>query len=113
MLTLLFLALAFLEPPRSALLRRLEAAPLIWRFGNQPWHLDRPAGSVDRDKRQIARIRVTTATGEQLLGFDANANFHRRAADIVHTRFHDNEIAEVDWLAEVDAVDRCRNDAGA
>ena len=41
---------------------RLEPPLLVRRLGDEAGNLDRPARTVDRDKRQIARIRVTPAT---------------------------------------------------
>src|SRR4051794_136098 len=112
-LALLRFPLALLEPPRSPLLRRLEATLLVWRFGDEARYLDRATITIHGDEGQIARVRMAASAGEQLLGLDAHSDLHRRSADVIHTRLHDDQVAEVDGLAEIHAVDRCRDDAGA
>src|SRR5207249_5765691 len=92
----LILGLAFLEPAATTFLGRLEAANFLRRLRSDLRHLDGPALAVDRHEGEIARIRVPAAPGEQLLCFHADADLHARAAHVVHTRLHDDEVAQVD-----------------
>ena len=48
---------------------------------------------------------MTAAPGHQLFSFDTDANFHRCASDEIDARFHDDEVAKMYRLAEIDAVD--------
>jgi hypothetical protein len=74
-------------------------------FRQESWNLSRMPSIVDRDEREIARIRVAAHTRNQVLRLDADADFHRCAADVVDARLEHDEVAQVDGLAKVDAVD--------
>ena len=100
---------SFLESPLAPRLCRVIPANLIFSFGYESRYFDRLSIPVDRDESQIAGIRVTPASRLQIFRFDAHADFHGSAADIVHAALHYHEIAEVDWLAEIDPVDRGRD----
>src|SRR5688572_15820614 len=81
------------------------AAPLLIGFGDERRHLDWPAGIVDRDEGEVARVRVAPVAADEILGLDPDADLHRRASNEVHARLHDHELAEVDRLAKVDPID--------
>jgi len=49
------------------------------------------------------------SAGQQLFRLDANPYFHRGPTDVIDARLHDDQVAEVNRLAKVDAVDRCRD----
>jgi hypothetical protein len=40
----------------------------------------------------------------QIFGLDSHADFHRRAANVVHAALHDDEVAEVNRLAKIDSI---------
>src|SRR5690348_8493061 len=111
--TLLLFALPLFEPACSTFPCRLESALLVRRLRDEAGNRDRTSGAVDRHERQIARIRVPTPPGEQFLRFDPHPHFHRRTTDVIDARLEDHQVAEMNWLAKIDSVDRCRYDAGA
>lgn len=49
----------------------------------------------------------------EILGLYPYPDLHRRPADEIHAALHDYEVAEVDWLAEIHAVNRDRDTTGA
>src|SRR2546423_13836259 len=97
------------QPALTALLRRIVSPDLIGCFGSQRGHRYRFAVSIDGDKGEIARVRVPSHAGQQILRFHPYPYFHGRAADVVDARFHDHKISDVDRLAEIDAIDRHRH----
>src|SRR5947209_8418880 len=68
------------------------ATLLVFGLWRQPGDLDGTTISVDGNEGEIAGVRVAMPARHQILGFDANTNLHRRAADVVHARLHDDEI---------------------
>src|SRR5450759_1214428 len=88
-----FLRNPFLQPSLSPLLCCLVTANLIGRLRLERRHRHRPSIPIDRDERQVARVRVASKSGEKIFGLDAHADLHRRPADIVDARLHDDEIA--------------------
>lgn len=47
--------------------------------------------------------------GEKVFSLDPDTHFHRSPPDKVYTRLHDDEVANVNGLPEIDAVNRHRN----
>ena len=60
---------------------------------------------IDCDVSEIARIRMTPNSGQQMLGLDANADFHRCPSDEIHAALHDHELANTNRLAKINAID--------
>lgn len=79
-------------------------ADLVVRLRQQPRNFHRAAIPVDSDERQIARVGMAPAAREEILRLHANAHFHGRPAGEVHAGLHDDKVAEVNGLAEIDAV---------
>jgi hypothetical protein len=97
---------ALLETPAATLAGGSVATLFFRGFRNdrRNWHWT-PIG-INGHERQVARVRVLPHTGEEILRLDTHSNFHRRFPDEIHARPHDHEIADVDWLTEIDAIDR-------
>ena len=102
---------SFFESALATRLRCLEAAELIFRLVNEPRDFDWLSVPVDRNERQVARIRMPATPCLEILGFDSDADLHRSASDVIHAALHDDEIAEVNRLTKIDSVDGC-GDAG-
>jgi len=107
----LFFELALLEPSTPTFLRGAIAPLLVVCFGPNLRYFDGTTISINCNERQIARVGVPPNAGEEILGLDAHADFHRRPAHEVHTRLHDNEVAEVNGFSKVDTIDRGGDDA--
>jgi hypothetical protein len=98
-------ALPFFQPPSAALLCCMVPAFLIGSFRTQLRDLDGFAVLINSDEREIARVGVPPLARHELFGFHANADFHRGAPHEVDARLHDDEIAKMYRLAEIDAID--------
>jgi hypothetical protein len=102
----LLLGRPFLESAATALLRGLESPHLILALRYETRNFDWTSVSVDGNEREIARVGVTAKTRLKILGFDSHSDFHRRAPDEIHAALHYHKVAEMDWLAEIDSIDR-------
>src|SRR4029079_5724672 len=97
---------SFLEPSLPSRFRCFIPPHLILALRDKTRNFYRPAVAIDCDESEVARVRMTPDTGLKILGFDSNSDFHRRAPDKVHAALHDDQIADVDRLAEINSVDR-------
>lgn len=76
MRTFQILRLSLLETAAPPIDRRGEPPFLIVGLGANLGDLDRPPVAVDRDEREVTGVRMATPAGDQLLGFNAYADFH-------------------------------------
>ena len=69
------------------------------------WFSDVGPVAVDGDEGEVAGVGVSPETGDEVLRFNPHSNLHRCPPHKVDARLHDHQIAHVDRLAEVDAID--------
>src|SRR5579871_6179497 len=99
------LRITLFEPTPTPLHRRRVAPHLLGALRHEPWHLDRPSIPIYGHERQIAGIRVPAPASQEILRLDPHADFHRRTSDVIHAGLHDDQIADVNRLAEIHAID--------
>ena len=49
---------------------------------------------------------MTALARQEIFGLDPDTDLHRGPPDEIHARFHDDQITQMDGLAEIDPVDR-------
>ena len=97
---------SLIEPATPAVLGGGKSPSLLISFGYKLGRLNWTAIRVNRNKRQIARIRVTPVTSQQVLGVNSDPDFHRRPPNEVDTGLQNDEIADPNRLTKVHAVNR-------
>src|SRR4051794_35256030 len=100
------LFVSLFEAPAAAFLGGGESSLFLRRFRDDLRDRHRAAVAVDGNEGEVAGVRVAAATGDHVLSFDADADLHRGAAGEVDARLHDDQVPDVDRLAEIDTVDR-------
>src|SRR5712672_980046 len=81
---------SLVESPLSSFLRGLVPSDLDRRLQLERWDRHRIAVLVYRDEGQIARVRVDPRPGAEIFCFDAHSDLHRRSANVVDARLHDD-----------------------
>src|SRR6185437_5624985 len=71
-----FFGVALLEPTTPTLEGRCKPAALDVRLGNHVGHFNRPSVSIDRDERDVARVRVPPYARYHVLRLDPHTDFH-------------------------------------
>ncbi len=97
---------------RSA--RRTSAAAARWRSSsvsqNQSRNRHAAAFAIDRDERQVGAARHPPDPGQRFLGEDFDLHFERRAPHRGDARVEDDQVADLDRMQELQAVDRGRHE---
>ena len=106
----LFFCLSLLESPPPALLRRGVPAQLVFGFRHRTRDFDGTTVSVDGNERQIARVGVPASPVSRSSASTRTPTSIETSAHVVDARLHDDQVAEMNRLAKVDAVDRRRDD---
>src|SRR2546427_11308879 len=56
---------------------------------------------------------MRNSTRLEILGFDPDSDLHRGRSSVVDRGFEVEEVAHIDWMVEVHAVDACCNHNGS
>src|SRR3954464_4400618 len=96
---------SFVKPSLTPSLRRGVPSNLIGSLRFERWHWHRLAVEIDGDESEITRVGVKPPSRQQVLRLPPHSDFHRRPADIVHARLHDEQVSDVNRLPEIDAID--------
>src|SRR5581483_4528407 len=101
--------LALLEPATATLLGRGIPADLVLGLRYETRDFHGTTVSIHRDHGEVATVRMPQPARDQILSVHANADLHRRAADVVHAGFHYDQVADMDRLPKIHAVHGRRN----
>lgn len=96
----------FFQPTATSILRRSMATDLGLGLGNEQRDFAWTSSLIDGNERQITRVGMAANTRDEILRFHPHSDFHGRAADVVHARLQDDQLAQVNGLAKVHTVDR-------
>lgn len=88
-------------PLASSLVSTVSNFVVEWKSGDG---YGRAVG-VDGDHGEVGTVGVTACSRPDVLGVDANADFHRGAAGVVHRDREGDQFSDVDGLAKEDPVD--------
>src|SRR6266850_1592917 len=82
---------------------RLSELPAVVDFApiHLPAKIHEPGVHAFDYDSEVARVGVSPQSGEQILRLDPHSDLHRCPAHEVDTRLHDDEIADMDRLAEI------------
>jgi hypothetical protein len=85
-------------------------APLVFLgFQNEWRHLPRLTLLINGDERYIRAARVAPLPGENILGENLHADFHRSAEDTIDAGFQDDQLPDANGVAKVEVVHRSRH----
>src|SRR5437879_8057232 len=105
LLTPALVVAAFHHPFRPPFGRPIVAPFLVRSLGHDRLDFRRPAVLVERDVRDIARIRMPLVARQHVLGVYLEADLPRGAAREVHPRHRGHQVADMNRLAEAEFVD--------
>src|SRR3954466_4957502 len=94
---------SFVESSLAPGLGRAVPPNLISSLRFERRHRHRLTVAIDRDEGEITRIGVQSHSREKIFGLDPYSDFHRRAADVIHARLHDEQVSDVYRLPTTEA----------
>ena len=95
-----------LEPFRPPRVGLITNPSIFVTFEEQGRHLQAAAILGNRHEREIGSAGQLACSRQQFLGIDVDLRFERCVEGARHARLEDDQIADLDWIQKLQAVDR-------